>query len=171
MGYIMNKKNRMRLTLGSLYLVTLLMSSGCVESRGAAELSYNDIKANIDAFERNAALMSYEERKAQSDAISAQITRFSECDQIKQKKGSILRGLIRLGRVIHAMTQTFSSYRDVVLIYNDPSITRFGSYQPLDYTLSHTPKTRMWFPMLSKKNRRQSCYNDYRNDKTTTHLL
>ena len=34
-----------------------------------------------------------------------------------------------VGRVIAAMPQTTELYKNVRLIYNDPSITKFGSYQ------------------------------------------
>lgn len=59
------------------------------------------------------------------------------------------------GRVIAAMPYTTELYQNVRLIYNDPSITKCGSYQPLDndgiIKTKEDTRTTAWYPNFTKK--------------------
>ncbi len=63
--------------------------------------------------------------------------------------------LREVGRVIAAMPQTTELYKNVRLIYNDPSITRFGSYQPLNndgiIKAREDVRATTWYPNFTKK--------------------
>ncbi len=60
-----------------------------------------------------------------------------------------------VGRVLWAMPYTRELYHNVRLIYNDPSITRFGSYQPLDndgiIKAKEDARATKWYPSITKK--------------------
>ncbi len=75
--------------------------------------------------------------------------------QTTEKSHSKVSSIREAGRVIAAMPQTTELYKNVRLIYNDPSITRFGSYQPLSndgiVRAREDARATTWYPNFTKK--------------------
>ncbi|MCX7343608.1 MAG: hypothetical protein NT128_05655, partial [Proteobacteria bacterium] len=75
--------------------------------------------------------------------------------QTSKAAPSKVSSIREVGRVIAAMPQTTELYKNVRLIYNDPSITRFGSYQPLSndgiVKAREDARATTWYPNFTKK--------------------